>query len=117
MDNTTVEAKIINDNSEEHLAAVTGAKGAILEALGLTVERYAKEKCPVDTGRLKNSIAHTADQEYAYCGTNVEYAPYVEMGHHTPSGKFVQPKPYLKPAVTDHTQEYINIIKAHMPQP
>ena len=117
MDNTTVEVKITNDMSKEHLEAVEKAKSAALEALGLTVERYAKEKCPVDTGRLRNSIAHTTDQDYAYCGTNVEYAPYVEMGHHTPSGKFVAPRPYLKPAAADHTQEYINIIKAHMPQP
>lgn len=117
MDNTTIEARIINDKSEEYIDAVEKAKSAALEAVGQTIERYAKEKCPHITGRLKGSIAHTTDQDYAYCGTNVEYAPYVEMGHHTPSGKFVAPRPYLKPAAADHTQEYINIIKAHMPQP
>lgn len=117
MDNTTVEANIIKDNSPEYLEALEKAKGAALKALGQTVERYAKEKCPVITSRLKNSIAHTIDDDTVVCGTNVEYAPYVEMGHHTPSGKFVQPKPYLKPAVADHKEEFISIIKEHMPQP
>ena len=116
MDNVTVQVEM-KDNSKEYLDALEKAKAVVLEALGLTVERYAHEACPVDTGRLKNSIAHTTDQDTVYCGTNVEYAPYVEMGHHTPSGKFVAPQPYLKPALTDHKDEYINIIKAHMPQP
>lgn len=113
---TTVEVKMI-DHSAEYLQALEKAVPVILEALGQTAERYAHEACPVDTGRLKNSIANTHDSDTAYIGTNVEYAPYVEMGHHTPSGKFVPPQPYLKPAVADHKDEYINVIKAHMPKP
>lgn len=37
---------------------------------------------PVDTGRLRNSMAHAASDDYktAYIGTNVEYAEYVEDG-------------------------------------
>ena len=46
-----------------------------LEKVGLTAERYAKLACPVDTGRLRNSISHTHDKNTAYIGTNVEYAP------------------------------------------
>ena len=30
-----------------------------LEAMGMQSENYAKEKCPVDTGLLRNSITHT----------------------------------------------------------
>ena len=29
-----------------------------LEKIGLRAETHAKKKCPVDTGRLRNSIAH-----------------------------------------------------------
>lgn len=29
-----------------------------LEEIGLEAEKYAKMKCPVDTGRLRNSISH-----------------------------------------------------------
>lgn len=161
MDDMTVSVKMV-DKSPEYLEDIKKAKGVILEALGQTVERYAKEKCTVDTGLLRNSITHslsgqsisksyhadygsgskngkrarsssknagsvkigqitgtmgTENEQAVYVGTNVEYAPYVEMGHHTPAGNYVPPKPYLKPAVTEHQKEFENIIKAHMPQP
>lgn len=80
-----------------------------LEKVGLTAERYAKLACPVDTGRLRGSISHTHDKNTAYIGTNVEYAPYVEMG--TVNTKA---QPYLKPAITDHIQEYKNIIEQEL---
>lgn len=48
------------------------------------LEGEAKRLCPVDTGRLRNSITHTVDKsKTAYIitiGTNVEYAAYVEFG-------------------------------------
>lgn len=49
-----------------------------LEMIGLKAEKYAKGKCPVDTGRLRNSITHAQiDKETEAIGTNVEYAAYV----------------------------------------
>jgi hypothetical protein len=48
-----------------------------LIAIGLTAETYAKRDCPVDTGRLRNSISHTNDEDSAYIGSNVEYAAFV----------------------------------------
>ena len=45
-----------------------------LEKIGITAEKYSKVACPVDTGRLRNSISHTRDKNTAYIGTNVEYA-------------------------------------------
>lgn len=48
------------------------------------VKRDAKLLCPVDTGRLRNSIQHkTTKEEGKIEGTvftNVEYAPYIEFG-------------------------------------
>ncbi|WHH59165.1 HK97-gp10 family putative phage morphogenesis protein [Petroclostridium sp. X23] len=49
------------------------------------VERDAKKKCTVDTGRLRSSITHRLKHEDATkpvgeVGTNVEYAPHVEFG-------------------------------------
>ena len=82
----------ITDNSAEILAALGEQLGVALEAVGLKAEGYAKRKAPVDTGRLRNSISHAVSEEesVAYIGTNVEYAPYVEMGtRHT------KPQPYL----------------------
>lgn len=78
-----------------------------LEAIGLTAEGYAKEECPVDTGRLRNSISHAIDDNAAYIGTNVEYAPYIELGTSR-----MKPRPYLRPAATEHSDEYKEIVKA-----
>ena len=44
-----------------------------------------------------------------YIGTNVEYAPYVELGA---LGR--DPKPYLKPAVENHIGEYQKIIEGEL---
>ena len=77
-----------------------------LMLIGLTAERYAKYLCPVDTGRLRNSITHevATGEEAVYVGTNVEYAPYDEVGTHKQ-----RPQPYLRPAVADHLDEYSSI--------
>lgn len=63
-----------------------------------------------------------------YVGTNVYYAPYVEMGHRQNVGKFVaklgrrlvapfvQAKPFLRPAFTEHIQEYRDILGMYIAQ-
>ena len=43
------------------------------------VKRRVKYKTPVDTGRLRNSWASTANGTTAEIFTPVEYAPYVEF--------------------------------------
>lgn len=46
------------DNSADVLDEVEKKLLVALEACGLQAERYAKMKCPVDTGLLRNSITH-----------------------------------------------------------
>ena len=46
------------DNSDEFKNAFEQAKHRGLEAIGMTAEGHAKRKCPVDTGRLRNSITY-----------------------------------------------------------
>lgn len=142
-----------------------------MEMCGLQMESYAKLRCPVDTGLLRNSIAHAVSGEVpsigvsykgtsrkarayrsndthadtaatrksgtagkavdpvqkgtytnmvpkskgtavAYVGTAVYYAPYVEMGHIDPKTfKHYPAQPFIRPAVTDHMDEYGNILK------
>jgi HK97 gp10 family phage protein len=97
--------EIRQDNTEEVLDALADQVGVGLEKIGLVAEGYAKRLCPVDTGRLRNSITHTTDDSAAYIGTNVDYAVYVEMGTvRTPA------QPYLKPAAADHADEYRRIL-------
>ena len=69
----------------------------------------------VVTGNLRNSITHQQyDNNTEVVGTNVEYAPYVELGHHTRSGSFVSAKPYMRPAIENNKQKYQKVIQAEL---
>lgn len=74
------------------------------------VEGEAKELCPVDTGRLRASIASRVEIEDAkivgIIGTNVEYAPDVEFG------TYKQPaQPFLYPALEGKKREIEELLK------
>ena len=102
-------------HAKEALTAEQAARNKALEIIGGKAESYAKKLCPVDTGRLRNSITHQQYDDYTeVVGTNVEYAPYVELGHHTKGGTFVSGKPFLRPAAEGHTLEYKNILNTVM---
>lgn len=96
----------IKDNTQQVLSALEKAKKQGLEAIGMTAEGHAKKNTPVDTGRLRNSITHTADSNAAYIGTNVEYAPYVELG-----ARGRKPVHMLVRAATEHKAEYKQIME------
>ena len=97
------------DNTDEVLSALEMAKKRGLEAIGLTAEGYAKKDTPVDTGRLRNSISHATDDEAAYIGTNVEYAPYVELGARGRKGVHM-----LQRASSENTDEYKRLMEDRM---
>lgn len=97
------------DNTDEVLSALKMAKKRGLEAIGLTAEGYAKKDTPVDTGRLRNSISHATDDDAAYIGTNVEYAPYVELGARGRPGVHM-----LQRAASEHGSEYKQIMEDAM---
>ena len=89
------------DNSQQILSALEKGKRNALTAIGATAETYAKKATPVDTGRLRNSISHTVDGEAVYIGSNVEYAPYVELGTSRAKAHHM-----LQKAATEHSAEY-----------
>lgn len=93
----------ITDNSDEFLKALPEQIEQALIAIGLTAESYAKADCPVDTGRLRNSITYAVEtgEQAVYIGSNVEYAASVELGTSR-----MKARPYLKPAATEHSAEY-----------
>lgn len=97
------------DNSEMAAGAIRGAVAAAMEEVGLAAEGFAKRRCPVDTGNLRNSITHAAEGGTAYVGTNVEYAAYVELGTAR-----TQAQPYLRPAATEHGETYRSIIERNL---
>ncbi len=126
----------MTDNSREILQAFEEQIMLALDAIGATAEGHAKKECPVDTGRLRNSITY-ATEDYmgndsysdkngnsfsgggaqakpekhaVYIGTNVEYAAAVEYRdkakHETGNAHF------LKNAATNHGDEYKRIMEA-----
>lgn len=69
-----------------------------LTKVGLQIQSDARRACPVDTGRLRASIAmepvvRQGDRFVLKVGTNVEYAPYVEFGTSR-----MRPQPFMRPA-------------------
>lgn len=81
-----------------------------LETIGLMAESQAKLLCPVDTGRLRNSIAHAVQSPTVYIGTNVEYGPYIELGTSRNNGG----QPFLVPAVTGQLDEYRRVVEEEL---
>ena len=107
-----------DDHSPEVLAALKRATVRGLEACGAKAESYAKQELSrskphkrgpsrpnVITGRLRNSVSHSVQNNEMYVGSNVEYAADVELGTRK-SWAY----PYLKPATTEHTGEYKTIL-------
>lgn len=106
-----VSLEIQADNIDLVVDGINDAVLRALEQIGMAAEGYAKDLCPVDTGRLRNSITHTVDEDKgaAYIGTNVEYAPYVELGTEKQEAQ-----PFLKPAASDYGQTYRNIMEEEL---
>ena len=121
----------VNEKLKEFLDS--GLKDALnkgLENACLIIETEAKKLCPVDDGQLRQSITHEVDAEDAegQVGTDVEYAPYVEIGTgiystkgtgrkdqwtyqdakgewHKTRGR--KPKPFLEPAAEGSTEKIL----------
>ena len=133
------------DNSAAVLAELKSAETKILTMVGLAAVRHAKKLCPVGTtestgkkgyrgGTLRNSINFRVDEaeKTLEVGSNVEYAPYVELGtgpHFVPppewerfeaeKGKgvgkaYVKPRPFIRPAIEEHRDEYKKIAEREL---
>nr|DAG44406.1 MAG TPA: putative tail component [Caudoviricetes sp.] len=103
--------EIREDNARQIADAIDQALAKALEEVGLVAEGYAKKACPVDTGRLWNSITHQVrpSEKSVYIGTNVKYAPYVELG----TSRMKQ-QPFLRPAAADHENTYKKIFESEL---
>lgn len=80
------------------LESEQGPVGKELARRTIRVDRSAKDRCPVDTGRLRSSInwrmARDGRGLLGIVGTNVTYAPYVEFGTSRAGAQ-----PFLRPAL------------------
>lgn len=96
--------------AKDVLSGEKKAKVQALEVIGGMAESYAKAACPVDTGRLRNSITHQQESENVeVIGTNVSYSVYVELGTSKMSAR-----PFLRPAAEGHAAEYAAILKSFL---
>ena len=147
---------IVKDNSGEIARQFKQLVQIALETVGTQAESHAKQivsdfvvygkvdipkgyhekdNSRVDTGRLRNSIAHAVHGHDAYVGSNLEYAAYHELGTgiyasqpggrqspwvyfdrkgkaHTTRG--LLPIHFLKKAASEHTDEYKKIFEKVM---
>lgn len=109
--------KVINHIGEV-MAELESRIPTILEALAVEAEGNAVDEINklvydtpespsyIRTGNLKNSITHAVDNEAAYIGSDVKYAPYVELG----TSKMA-PRPFLKNAINNYIEDYKQIIE------
>lgn len=102
------------------------ADGTLMEGLmlaGKQVQATAKQLCPVDTGRLRNSIVVTQMAHGVDVGTDVEYAVYNEYGTGKRGNKSAEgvnyredwagmsPRPFLYPALKANEENVHAIVK------
>ena len=111
---------IFRSNKSEVLRAIKSASDIGMEAVSAQGESNAKHEITVlvydtppspsyvRTGALRNSIAHkyVPSEKVAYIGTNIEYAPYVELG----TSKMAA-RPFLRNACANYTEQYLNILE------
>lgn len=117
-----MDFKIEENNIPKALTESDESVTRALEMIGLKAEKYAKALAPVGTpestgikgyigGTLRNSITHQvrASERAVHIGTNVDYAPYVELGT-----RKMAKRPYIVPAIEDHTAEYKRIAEQEL---
>ena len=142
---------IITDNSDQVKTLLVNACNAAAEVIGGMAESYVKGLIahPRDLApELRNSYTHQVENGVLTVGSNLEVAPYVELG----TGKFYNPppewlenhakpkhgygqagidswiyydpleqvfkvgtpqeaRPHLRPAMTEHTEEYKRVVE------
>ena len=108
-DGLTYEFKLQLDLTDQVIEECQEKIDVALEKIGLVAERYSKEMCPVDTGRLRNSITHAVGNNQVTVGTNVEYAIYVELG-----ARGRTPKYFIKNSMANHLSQYQGIFDSEL---
>lgn len=111
-----------------------------METLVVMIESTAKRLAPVDSGRLKSSMASEVEMEaetiIGTVGTNVSYAPAIEYGRgaiqadpgevlhffvegeevFTTSVDAAPAQPFLRPAFEAHRQDFERLVKGAIQQ-
>lgn len=86
----------VTSRASEVLRALDDQIEDALRDCGEEVVKKAKDYCPVDTGNLRDSIDYDVDDGVLTVKSDVEYAPYVELGTRTNRAQ-----PFLSKAMDD----------------
>ena len=133
-----IEIQGLKETQKEMERIVTDLRGEPflngMRRATLLVQRDAKKKAPVDTGRLRTSITPEVrwqgNTAIGVVGSDVKYAPFVELGtrpHFVPAkyigvwtsrhgldnaGLFVsgKPQPFLQPAFEENAAKIVQIL-------
>ena len=128
MADSNMTFSIAVDNTDKVGEELIDACRRALEICGGKAETYAKLNCPKRTGNLQNSITHKVadDGKSVTIGSATSYAPFVELGHIQEVGRYVpaigkrlkkpyvEPRPFLRPAIENHLSEYKSIIESEL---
>lgn len=110
---------MFKDNSDNVLSALADATRDALMAVGEDAVGDIRKVTPVDTGRLRNSIAYAielssqldsrfgGEDNAVLIGTNVEYGKYLELG----TVKMPKGYPFIKPTIENYSSDYEATIK------
>ena len=94
MSNLEIDARAFLASLDEYQEDVLEGLQQNIEKAALTLEKNAKQNCPVDTGKLRASITTEVGKLEAEVGTNVEYALCVEFGTSKQKAQ-----PFMRPAL------------------
>lgn len=90
-----VDDRAFQDGLRRAVASLKLDTEADLIRLGHRAVRAMRQFCPVDTGRLRNSIGMTQGRDgrglFIDVGTNLDYAPPVEFGT-----RHQEPQPFVR---------------------
>lgn len=142
-------AKNVMKTVEDRLRAAADVIGGKAESYA---KQYITEQKAVDTGLLRNSITYGIEGEKTHVdsyhadrgdgagsyggtvektednavvialGSNVEYAPYIELGTRARAegangqgiAGGIAPRPYIRPAIENHREEYKEVVEKMM---
>ena len=104
------------DQFRELGSALSDRLEAAAEDIGVRVRSTAQRLAPVESTRLRDSIEHVVEQLASHrlnviVGTNVEYAPYQEMGT-----AIMDAQPYLRPALEAEKDWIVNRVETAVDQ-
>ena len=95
---------------DEYLRDMEGAVEAAMEEAGSLFVAEAQRYCPVDTGKLRDSIRSEVSGLEMFGGTDCEYALDVELGT-----RRMPPQQFLRPAFDSTVPLVVQILEQKAP--